>query len=113
VWPRNFAENGCRLGRLEKEDRCEVELEKSTTDKIAMFCQVEPEQVIGVHKVSSTCHIPPLLKEQGLVELVGEILCLDPVPKAKVSVARGQAAWIEWKNLPCNKTVSLRECRLH
>jgi CTP synthase len=64
-----------------------------------MFCQVEPDQVIGVHNVSSTYHVPLLLGKQGLVKLVGEILKLDTVPKAKALVARDQAIWIEWKNL--------------
>lgn len=68
-------------------------------DKIAMFCQVEPEQVIGVHNVPSTYHVPLLLEQQGLVKMVSEILKLDTVPKAKGLVARGQATWTEWKSL--------------
>jgi CTP synthase len=68
-------------------------------DKIAMFCQVEPEQVIGVHNVPSTYHVPLLLEQQGLVRIVGEILQLDGVPKGKNLIARGQATWIEWQTL--------------
>jgi CTP synthase len=79
--------------------RCDVELEKSSVDRIAMFCQVELEKVIGVHSVPSTYHVPLLLEQQGLVKVVRETLKLDDVPKAKSLVALGQTIWIEWKNL--------------
>jgi len=64
-----------------------------------MFCQVEPEQVIAVHNVSSTYHVPLLLEKQGLIPTIREILKLDLVPKAPTLVSRGQATWHEWKTL--------------
>jgi CTP synthase len=79
--------------------RCDVPLEKATTNKIAMFCQVEPEQVIAVHNVSSTYHVPLLLEKQGLIPTIKDILKLDLVPKAPALVSRGQATWHEWKTL--------------
>lgn len=39
-----------------------------------MFCQVEPEQVIAVHNVSSICHVPLLLEKQGLIPTIKDIL---------------------------------------
>ena len=79
--------------------RCDVPLEKATTDKIAMFCQVEPEQVIAVHNVLSTYHVPLLLEKQGLISTVREILKLDAVSKSAHLVNRGQRTWAEWKTL--------------
>ncbi|KAF4631964.1 hypothetical protein G7Y89_g6165 [Cudoniella acicularis] len=79
--------------------RCDVPLEKSTIDKIAMFCQVEPEHVLAVHNVSTTYHVPLLLEKQGLVKTLGSILNLDAVHKAKNLVERGQATWTQWRNL--------------
>ncbi|KAG4440810.1 CTP synthase ura7 [Cadophora sp. M221] len=79
--------------------RCDIPLEKGTIDKIAMFCQVEPEQVVAVHNVSSTYHVPLLLEKQGLVKTIRNILMLDDIPKAKSLVDRGQRTWMEWKNL--------------
>jgi CTP synthase len=79
--------------------RCDVPLEKSTIEKIAMFCQVEPDQVLGVHNVSSTYHVPLLLETQGLITTIGNILNLDSVPKPKALVDRGQRTWTEWKRL--------------
>lgn len=74
-------------------------LEKATTDKIAMFCQVEPEQVIAVHNVASTYHVPLLLERQGLVSIIKDILKLDAVPKAPKLIERGRATWSAWKTL--------------
>ena len=79
--------------------RCDIPLEKSTIEKVAMFCQVEPQQVVAVHNVSSTYHVPLLLEKQGLVKIIGDILNLDAVTKAKSLVDRGQRTWTEWKNL--------------
>jgi CTP synthase len=64
-----------------------------------MFCQVEPEQVIAVHNVSSTYHVPLLLEKQGLLPIIRDILKLDLIPKAPTLVLRGQATWQEWKTL--------------
>ncbi|CZS91447.1 probable CTP synthase [Rhynchosporium agropyri] len=79
--------------------RCDVPLEKGTIDKIAMFCQVEPDQVVAVHNVSSTYHVPLLLEKQGLISTVREILKLDDIPKAQSLVDRGQRTWSEWNKL--------------
>ena len=64
-----------------------------------MFCQVEPDQVIAVHNVSSTYHVPLLLETQGLIPTISDILNLDSVPKSKSLVDRGQRTWTEWKKL--------------
>lgn len=79
--------------------RCNVPLEKGTIEKIAMFCQVEPDQVVAVHNVSSTYHVPLLLEKQGLVTTIRNILNLDSVQKSKALVDRGQKTWTEWNRL--------------
>ncbi|KAI9723348.1 MAG: CTP synthase ura7 [Candelaria pacifica] len=79
--------------------RCIIPLEKSTTDKIAMYCQVEPEQVVAVHDVSSTYHVPLLLQKQGLIPLLRDILKLDALPKSNALIKKGQDVWDEWKVL--------------
>lgn len=64
-----------------------------------MFCHVEPSQVIAVHDVSSTYHVPLLLERQGLIENLNNILRLDACtisPSLRVS---GQSLWHQWKAL--------------
>ncbi|RDW59643.1 putative CTP synthase [Coleophoma cylindrospora] len=79
--------------------RCDVPLERSTIDKVAMFCQVEPEHIIAVHNVSSTYHVPLLLEQQGLISTIRSILNLDAVEKIPKLVAKGEKTWNEWKAL--------------
>ncbi|RPA87843.1 CTP synthase [Ascobolus immersus RN42] len=79
--------------------RCSAALEKATTDKIAMFCQVEPEQVIGVHDVNSTYHVPLLLEQQKLLTQLTDILRLDQITVKKELFAKGQSVWGQWKAL--------------
>ena len=64
-----------------------------------MFCQVEPEQVVAVHDVSSTYHVPLLLDRQGHVQLLRELLKLDSMKIPPYLLLRGQRIWEEWKTL--------------
>ena len=64
-----------------------------------MFCQVESHQVIAVHNVSTTYHVPLLLEKQGLLTTISNILNLDGIPKSKSLVDRGQRTWAEWNKL--------------
>lgn len=64
-----------------------------------MFCQVEPEQVIAVHNVASTYHVPLLLETQGLIPTIRDILKLDDVFKSDRLIKKGRESWLEWKTL--------------
>lgn len=64
-----------------------------------MFCQVEPEHVLAVHNVPTTYHVPLLLREQGLITTISNILNLDEVVKSKELVDRGERTWKEWTKL--------------
>ncbi|PGH23903.1 CTP synthase [Polytolypa hystricis UAMH7299] len=79
--------------------RCNVTLDKATIDKIAMFTQVEPEHVIGVHDVSSTYHVPLLLEKQGLVDRLRDILRIDTLSISPALVTKGQSTWKQWTAL--------------
>ncbi|CAI7564350.1 hypothetical protein N7527_005346 [Penicillium freii] len=79
--------------------RCEKPLDKATTDKIAMFCQVETEQVIGVHNVSSTYHVPLLLEQQGFLGVLGDLLNMKKLEISQTQLLKGQSTWKQWKTL--------------
>ena len=79
--------------------RCQEPLHESTTSKVAMFCQVEPQQVIAVHDVSSIYHVPMLLERQGLTSVLSDILRLDQYPIRDSLIAKGQHNWHQWKTL--------------
>ena len=64
-----------------------------------MFCQVEESQVIAVHDVSSTYHVPLLLQRQGLIDQLSTLFRLDAYPISPTLLDKGQATWHDWKVL--------------
>lgn len=64
-----------------------------------MFCHVSPKQVLGVHNVSSTYHVPLLLREQGLLEFFQKRLNLGQIPVGPELKKRGASLLERWKGL--------------
>ena len=79
--------------------RCSEELHESVIQKLAMFCHVGPKQVIGVHDVASTYHVPLLLEEQKVCDYFIERLKLDNVYVASRFKTRGLDLWSRWRTL--------------
>lgn len=79
--------------------RCSDKLEKPTIDKISMFCHVGPNQVIAVHDLNSTYHVPLLLVEQKLLKYLTERLRLDDIKITSESKAAGADLLSRWKAL--------------
>jgi len=79
--------------------RCSQQLEQPLIEKLTMFCHVGPGQVIGVHDVSSTYHVPLLLREQKIIEYFTKRLGLDTINTTPRSRAEGELRWGKWKNL--------------
>jgi len=79
--------------------RCTQELDQPLIEKLTMFCHVGPGQVIGVHDVSSTYHVPLLLREQKIVEYFTKRLGLDTISITPRLRAEGELRWGKWKNL--------------
>ncbi|CAH0015571.1 unnamed protein product [Clonostachys rhizophaga] len=79
--------------------RCEQPLTETTIEKIANMCQMERKQVIAVHNVSTTYHVPLLLEKQKLVNTLIELLDLGAVHKPTEIVGRGAEMWKTWIDL--------------
>ncbi|CAL1708955.1 unnamed protein product [Somion occarium] len=74
-------------------------LEPATKAKISMFCHVSPEQVVGVHDVSSVYHVPLLLQSQGIVEFLQKRLNLPSIKLTEEMRDRGESLQKRWKEL--------------
>ncbi|PWN27108.1 CTP synthase [Jaminaea rosea] len=57
--------------------RCPIPLSPAVINKLSMFCHVGPDQVLGVHDVESTYHVPLLLEQQGMVRFFERRLGLE------------------------------------
>lgn len=79
--------------------RCEHPLVKSTTDKIARFCQVPDEHVLAVRDMPSTYQVPILLKEQQLDDLMTKSLQLDRLTIPQELKAEGAQIWVRTASL--------------
>ncbi|MDO5717770.1 MAG: CTP synthase [Tissierellia bacterium] len=69
--------------------RTEHEIDEASKEKIALFCDLEPEEVIENNDADSIYEIPLMLEKQGLSDLVVNHLGIDAPP---VELA-------EWKKL--------------
>ena len=79
--------------------RCETPLAEPTIQKIANACQVERDQVITVHNVSTTYRVPILLENQGFLNTVSHILDIDSITRNPKLVETGKIIWQEWQGL--------------
>ncbi|KAJ6572171.1 CTP synthase N-terminus-domain-containing protein [Mycena capillaripes] len=74
-------------------------LQPATKEKISMFCHVAPEQVFGVHDVSSVYHVPLLLQSQGIVDYLRKRLNLPALNISTEMVQKGESLHKRWKDL--------------
>jgi len=74
-------------------------LETVTKNKISMFCHVQPQQVVGIHNVSSVYHVPLLLRSQGLIEFLQKRLNLQAINIPANMTARGEGITERWNEL--------------
>ncbi|KAK1759847.1 putative CTP synthase [Echria macrotheca] len=79
--------------------RCEQPLENSTIQKIANTCQVDEKQVIAVHNVSTTYHVPLLLDKQKLLDTLWPLLDIPSIHRSPEKIEKGSAMWKEWVGL--------------
>ncbi|SCU78473.1 LAFA_0A06766g1_1 [Lachancea sp. 'fantastica'] len=79
--------------------RCSEKLDDPTINKIAMFCHVGPEQVVNVHDVNSTYHVPLLLLEQKMIDYLSKRLRLDELTLNADEKKRGESLLRRWKDL--------------
>ena len=61
-----------------------------------MFCHVTPKQVIGVHNVSSTYHVPLLLRDQGMLKYLNKRLNLDELHVPAQMKQTGEKLMSRW-----------------
>ena len=92
--------------------RCSKPLDQKTIDKIALYCDVEPSQVVAVSDVSSLYRVPLLLESQGLTEQLIDVLRLEPDAISPLLVSKGSQTWNSWKSLTVSRDHFFKEVRI-
>ncbi|GAB1607828.1 CTP synthase 1-like isoform X1 [Argonauta hians] len=73
--------------------RSERKIPESVREKISLFCHVPPNQVIGIHDVTSVYRVPLLLQEENVIEFFRTRLNLD------VPLTNHNCLLSSWRNL--------------
>lgn len=60
---------------------------------------MERNQVIAVHNVTTTYHVPLLLEKQNLLQTLGDLLDLKAVQQPATRIEQGAAMWKNWVEL--------------
>ena len=79
----------CNPGKLSNSDLC--------------FNQVLPSQVVAVHDVASTYHVPVLLESQGMLRILEDILRLKELNASPSLREKGRQTWRAWKALTASQ----------
>ncbi|KAK3946434.1 putative CTP synthase [Diplogelasinospora grovesii] len=79
--------------------RCDQPVNVGTIQKVANMCQVEQKQIVAVHNVSTTYHVPLLLDKQKLLDTLGDFLDLKSIEIPAERIERGGFMWKEWCEL--------------
>ncbi|ODQ80536.1 hypothetical protein BABINDRAFT_160807 [Babjeviella inositovora NRRL Y-12698] len=82
--------------------RCSELLDASAVEKIGMFCHVGPEQVLAVHDVNSTYHVPLLLNEHKMMDYMTKRLRLSDIKLEAAAVAKGEKLLQRWTEVTTN-----------
>ncbi|KAL8714167.1 MAG: hypothetical protein Q9220_001896 [cf. Caloplaca sp. 1 TL-2023] len=92
--------------------RCSEQLETSTKAKLAEYCQVKADQVVAVHDVPSTYHVPELLESQRLIPILRNVLQLDVLRIAPSLVHTGAEMWKTWMSLTSTQDRAYKTVRI-
>ncbi|KAJ5084186.1 CTP synthase [Penicillium alfredii] len=79
--------------------RCEQPLEDATIQKIANMSSMEQYQVVAVHNVTTTYHVPLLLEKQKLIHTISNLLDLPSIPRPADRIEQGNRMWKDWIDL--------------
>lgn len=92
--------------------RCKNKLHKPTIEKIGMFCHVGPDQVLAVHNVSSTYHVPLLLKEEKILDFLTKRLRLDSLNVSPEMLTKGEKLLDDWTKLTVQEDRSFDKVKI-
>ncbi|KAJ2356889.1 CTP synthase ura7, partial [Coemansia sp. RSA 2618] len=89
--------------------RSALPFEDGIREKLSMFCQVSPEQVFSVHDCESLYHVPILLRQQGIIDVLTQRLKLDALRIPSDYVREGETLWAQWREFARRRARDLDE----
>ncbi|KAI9501492.1 CTP synthase ura7 [Coemansia sp. RSA 1358] len=89
--------------------RSSMPFEDGIREKLSMFCQVSPKQVFSVHDCESLYHVPILLQQQGIIDVLTDRLKLAQLSIAPEICAEGDSLWTQWREFARRRARDLDE----
>ncbi|KAJ2541097.1 CTP synthase ura7 [Coemansia sp. RSA 1933] len=83
--------------------------EEGIREKLAMFCQVSPKQIFSVHDCESLYHVPILLQQQGIIDVLTDRLKLAQLTIPPELCAEGDTLWAQWREFARRRARDLDE----
>jgi len=93
--------------------RSEEPLSRSLRDKIALFCDIEPEGVISAADADDIYRVPLVLREEGLDDLVVRMLHLETADEPDLTEWRGLIERIDSCSAPVTIALVGKYVQLH
>ncbi|KAJ2868334.1 CTP synthase ura7 [Coemansia aciculifera] len=89
--------------------RSAIPFAEGIREKLSMFCQVSPKQVFSVHDCESLYHVPILLQQQGIIDVLNERLKLKDLTISSERRAEGDSLWAQWREFARRRARDLDE----
>ncbi|KAJ2488588.1 CTP synthase ura7 [Coemansia sp. RSA 2050] len=89
--------------------RSAIPFAEGIREKLSMFCQVSPKQVFSVHDCESLYHVPILLQQQGIIDVLNERLKLKDLTITPERRAEGDSLWAQWREFARRRARDLDE----
>ncbi|KAG8529967.1 uncharacterized protein KY384_005449 [Bacidia gigantensis] len=87
--------------------RCPIALDEHASNKVALYGDVDRDQVLSVIDVPSLYHVPLSLHSQNMLGHLRGLLGLDSIEMDQKLVSRGAKNWKAWRSL------TLEQDRIH
>ncbi|KAJ1823325.1 CTP synthase ura7 [Coemansia sp. RSA 2671] len=89
--------------------RSAIPFAEGIREKLSMFCQVSPKQVFSVHDCESLYHVPILLQQQGIIDVLNDRLKLKDLVISTERRAEGDSLWAQWREFARRRARDLDE----
>ncbi|PVU87664.1 hypothetical protein BB559_001712 [Furculomyces boomerangus] len=92
--------------------RSSIPFEEGIREKLSMFSQVPEENVFSVHDCKSLYHVPILLKNQGIIDVLKKKLNIDTSSIPPELSVEGTALWEQWEEFARRRARDLETIKI-
>ncbi|OMJ16519.1 CTP synthase [Smittium culicis] len=92
--------------------RSSIPFEEGIREKLSMFSQVNQSNIFSVHDCDSLYHVPILLKNQGMLDVLVSKFKIDITNIPASMKSEGEDLWLQWKEFARRKARDLQVVKI-